>query len=179
MAQFELTTVAQLTIYSTNTGNPGPGSTNNRATPPRPYTETEVKQAIYRAIEYIMNNFYNKFSSNFQADTLELLPELVKTRLMKAADIAASLELGSPKIFTVVHAPGSGQELKKSGENEFFQSRVAGDVTNVIQSTQTVATELHSLLDEFVDGATSSTGTAASGFDAFVLVNRGSNGRCR
>ena len=173
MAQFELTTVAQLTIYSTNTGNPGPGSTNTRADPSRPYTEAEVNQAIYRAIEYITNNFYNKFRPEFQAETFELLPELVKTRLMKAADIAASLELGSPKIFTVVHAPGTGQELKKAGENEFFQSRLAGDVSNVIQATQTVASELHTLLDEFISLPTSTD----SGFGAFVVVNRGSNGR--
>ncbi|MCH9662848.1 MAG: hypothetical protein K0U66_04195 [Gammaproteobacteria bacterium] len=149
VARLTFATRDQIQAYAVARGLPNATSVN--PTTAETYTTEQVAQADLRGNDYITRRFYDAFKPEFQAETLDALPEDVRCALQDAVSIAAIRELAEPNVFSLISSPASARQLKRTaGGTEFFKAENASTSVESARNQQAHDADIHHLLDRYL-----------------------------
>ncbi len=149
-------------ISATSLGSPSVGSTKVGTS--ETYTALDYTQAFNRAFNYIFYEFVENFEPQYEgtedatSDFLQRSPEegeiqLSDEKVRKDVEyclyLATTHELETPNIYSITVSPSLGQQLKKSGSQEFYEDK--GGVSSVTRANteQSLNFQIHSILDKY------------------------------
>ncbi len=114
------------------------------------YTTIELEQADLRSNIHMRIHWYNNFKPEFQANTLEELPQQVRDAMQEAVSIGAGLELLTPKIFSATINPAKGAQLKRTAAGTEFFEQKGETTTTQVNNSRGQDGDIHDLLDKFL-----------------------------